>query len=89
MTAWAVVSVTEKVTTPDDDDVPLADPMLDEPPPWDNVTVLPATGLLLASSKVTVIVELDEPFAVTDVGLADTVEWLAETDPAVKVTAAE
>jgi hypothetical protein len=50
------------------------------------LTVLPATGLLFASRKVTVIVEVATPSAVTVVGLAVTVEAVADTAPAVKVT---
>ena len=56
------------------------------PDVFDRVTVLFETGLLLASTKVTVIVEIVEPSAATDVGLADTVEIDALTAPAVKVT---
>jgi hypothetical protein len=51
-------------------------------------TVLPATGLLLASRNVTVIVDAATPSATTVVGLAVTVEALADTVPAVKVTLA-
>jgi hypothetical protein len=50
------------------------------------VTVLPLTGLLLASRKVIVIVDVVVPSATTDVGLATTVEVVAETAPAVHVT---
>jgi hypothetical protein len=52
------------------------------------VTVLPATGLLLVSRKVIVIVDVATPSAVTVVGLATTVDALADTAPAVNVTAA-
>jgi hypothetical protein len=52
------------------------------------LTVLPATGLPLASNSVTVIVEVATPSAVTVAGLADTVEVVGDTAPAVKVTAA-
>jgi len=40
----------------------------------------------MASLSVAVIVDVLVPSAVTDVGLAATVEVLAETAPAVKVT---
>jgi hypothetical protein len=53
-----------------------------------NVTDLPATGLLLVSRKVIVIVDVATPSAVTVVGLATTVDALADTAPAVNVTAA-
>jgi hypothetical protein len=52
------------------------------------VTVLPLTGLLLVSRSVTVIVEVATPSAVTVVGLAVTVDAVADTAPAVNVTAA-
>jgi hypothetical protein len=59
-------------------------------PPRDeaSVTVFPLTGLPLASRNVTVIVEAATPSAVTAPGLALTVETVAETAPAVNVTAA-
>jgi hypothetical protein len=50
------------------------------------LTVLPATGLLLASRKVTVIVDVASPSAVAVVGLALTVEAVADTAPVVNVT---
>jgi hypothetical protein len=53
-----------------------------------SVTLLPATGLPLTSRKVTVIVELATPSAVTVVGVAVTVEVAADTAPTVNVTAA-
>jgi len=49
---------------------------------------LPLTGLLFASNSVTVMVEVVEPSAVTEAGLALTVDALALTVPTVKVTAA-
>jgi hypothetical protein len=52
------------------------------------VTVFPLTGLLLLSNKVTVIVEVVTPSAVTDVGLAVTVDFVALTGPGVNVTEA-
>jgi hypothetical protein len=53
-----------------------------------SVTVFPLTGLLLVSRSVTVIVEVATPSAVTVVGLAATVDAVADTAPAVNVTAA-
>src|SRR5437773_5359928 len=53
-----------------------------------SVTVLPATGLLFASFKVTVIVEMVEPFAVTDAGEAPTVDCAAVTAPEVGIAQA-
>jgi hypothetical protein len=50
------------------------------------LTVLPLTGLLLASRSVTVIVEVVVPSAVTVVGLAVTVDVVADTAPAPHVT---
>ena len=52
------------------------------------VTVLPLTGLLLASHKVTVMVEVATPSPVTVAGLAVTVDVVADTAPAVNVTEA-
>ncbi len=50
-------------------------------------TVWPLTGLLLASRRVTVTVELVDPSAVTfELGEPEIVELAAETAPAVKVT---
>ena len=73
MTASATVSVTLKVTTPVALDEPLAAEIVELRRPGVNVTVLPLTGLLFASSSVTVTFEVVEPFAVTEVGLATTV----------------
>ena len=56
--------------------------------PRDDVrlTALPLTGLLFASRKVTVIVEVAIPSAATVAGLAVTVDAVADTAPAVNVT---
>jgi preprotein translocase subunit YajC len=54
----------------------------------DRATVLPLTGLPLPSRNVTVIVDVATPSAVTVVGLAVTVEVVADTAPAVNVTEA-
>jgi hypothetical protein len=53
-----------------------------------NVTLLPLTGLPLASRNVIVSVDVATPSAVTVVGLALTVEVAADTAPTVNVTAA-
>ena len=76
------------VTTPLELEGPLAAEMVELPDPCASVTVFPLTGLSFTSFRVTVIVEVVEPSATTEVGLALTVEWLALTDPAVKVTVA-
>jgi hypothetical protein len=68
--------------------VPLTVEMVELPVPCDKVTVFPLTGLLCASWSVTVMVEVVEPSAVTEVGLALTVDVPAFTAPAVKVTVA-
>ncbi|MCX5875357.1 MAG: hypothetical protein NT087_03475 [Deltaproteobacteria bacterium] len=62
--------------------------MVELPDPAVSVTVLPETGLPELSFKVTVTVEVVEPSAVTDAGLAVTVETVALTGPGVKVTVA-
>jgi hypothetical protein len=59
-------------------DVPLAAEMVDEVPALlESVTVCPEMGKPNASSSVTVMVEVLEPFASTVVGLAVTVELVA------------
>jgi hypothetical protein len=86
MTASACVSVTVNVTTPLALDAPLAAEMVELPLPAVSVTVFPDTGLLFASFKVTVIVEVVEPSATTEVGDATTVDTVDDTGPAVTVT---
>ena len=88
--APTVVDFTVKVTTPEALLTPEARLTVGVPGPavFARVTVLPATGLLSASCKVTVIVEVAEPSATTEVGNATTVDWAAVTGPAVKVTVA-
>ena len=68
--------------------VPLTVVIVELPLPAVNETVLPLTGRLLPSKSVTVIVEVVAPSAVTDVGLALTVDVLALTVPTVKFTVA-
>ena len=77
MTASAFVSFTVKVTTPLALEGPLAAEIVELPVPCDRVTVLPLAGLPFASRSVTVMVEVVKPSAVTEVGLALTVELLA------------
>jgi hypothetical protein len=50
-----------------------------------SVTAFPPTGLLFASRRVTVIVELATPSAGTVSGLAVTVDVVADTGPATNV----
>ena len=52
------------------------------------VTVFPETGFPSESRRVTVTVEVVEPLAVIEVGLAEIVEDVADTAPGVKVTVA-
>jgi hypothetical protein len=77
----AVVDFAVKVTTPFASEVvPATAAMVSVAPLLEvSATVLPATGLLLLSSRVTVIVEEDEPFATTVVGERVTVETDALT----------
>ena len=77
-----------KVRTPAALEGPLAAEIVELPVPCARVAALPLTGLLFASLSVTVIVEVVAPSAVTDVGLAVTVDVPAVTAPAVNVTAA-
>src|SRR6266487_4165584 len=86
----AVVDFTVKVATPEVLVVPDTVVIVGVPGPevLARVTVLPETGMLLASFNVTVIVEVVEPSAVTDAGEGDTVDCAAVTAPAVNVTVA-
>ena len=83
----AVVDFTVKVTTPKALLDPEAALIVGEPGPEDfaRVTVLPDTGLLLASSRVTVTVEVALPSAVTEMGEATTVEVETDALPAAVV----
>jgi hypothetical protein len=77
--------VTVNVTTPLAFDVPDAAEITELPPLSASVTVLPDTGLPLASFKVTVTVEVATPSSrIGDVAV--TVEFDAETAPMVKLT---
>ena len=75
-----------KVATPDELVVPVTVVINDAPLPAVSVTVSPISGLLLASLAVTVIVEELVPLAYCDVGLATTVEFVADAGPATKAT---
>ena len=85
VTLWTVVLVMVKVTTPDDELAPEAAPITEVPEPAVSVTVLPDTGLPPASFNVTVTVVVLDPFAGTEVGLAEMVDRLAEGVPVATV----
>ena len=73
--APVVVDVTVKVTTPEPSEAPEAAEIVSVAPRLEaRVTVLPETGLELASLSVTVIVEVVLPSATTEAGLALTVD---------------
>jgi len=80
--------LTVKVAWPEPLVVPETVVMVEEPLPLARVTVLPETGLELASLRVTVMVEVVLLSATIEVGEAETVDWAAVTGPAVKVTVA-
>jgi hypothetical protein len=82
------VSFTVKVTTPLALEEPLAAETVELPAPCASVTVFPPIARLLASLSVTVIVEVVVPSAVTEGGLALTVDVPAFTGPTVKLTVA-
>jgi hypothetical protein len=82
-----VVDRTVKVTVPDALEAPDAAEIVSTAPRLEaRVTVLPATGLPLASCKLTVMVEVVEPSAGIEFGAAATVEVPAFTGPAGAVT---
>ena len=85
--APAVVDFTVKVTTPEALLTPEAALMVGVPGPdvLASVTVLPATGLLFRSFKVTVTAEVEVPSAGTEAGTATMVDCAALTGP-MKVT---
>ena len=88
MTVSATASFTVKLAWPFAFVVPLTVVIVELPVPAVRDTVLPLTGLLFASSNVTVIADVLELSAVTDVGLAVTVDLLGLTAPTVKLTVA-
>jgi hypothetical protein len=85
--APAVVDFTVNVATPEASVIPETVVIVGVPGPdvLASVTLLPETGLLFTSFKVTVIVEVAEPSATTDVGNATTVDVPALTEPVVSV----
>src|SRR5688572_7396223 len=74
VTDSTTLSHTENVTTPLALEGPLGAEMFELPARAASDTVLPDTGLLAASRIVTVTVDVENPSAGTDVGLAVTVE---------------
>jgi len=88
VTDWAVASFTVKVAWPLALVVPLTVVMVELPLPAVSETVFPLTGWLNPSMRVTVTVEVVAPSAITEVGLALTVDALALTVPTVKFTVA-
>ena len=88
MVASATVSLTVKVATPEPFVTPETVVIVEEPPDFASVTVLPGTTLVFASRSVTVTVEVVAPSAVTDAGAAPTVELAALGTPAANVTVA-
>ena len=86
----AMVELTAKVTTPLVLETPEVGEMVSGGVPRleTSDTVLPWTAVPLASFKVTVIVEVSLPLAVTELGSTATVELAALTAPASKVTVA-
>jgi hypothetical protein len=77
----ATVEETAKVTFPVALEVPEAAPIVVLAGVEARLTVLPATGLPSTSIRVTVMVLVAVPFAVTLAGLAATLELLGETVP--------
>jgi hypothetical protein len=81
-----VVALTVKVAIPDAFDV-AEEAVIESAPRLElSDTVLPETGLLLESLRVTVTVEVITPLAVIEEGEALTVEVEALTAPTTKVT---
>src|SRR3954451_19394748 len=88
MVASATVSLTANVATPDAFVTPETVVIVEEPPAFASVTVLPATGFDWASRRVTETVEVAVPSAVTEAGDADTEDWAAVAAPAANCTEA-
>lgn len=84
----ATKSFTVNVTMPLMSEVPLAAEMVELPPLFARVTVLPETARFAPSLSVTVIVEVLTPLAKTVVGLAVTVEFAALIASTVSVALA-
>lgn len=84
-----VVDFTVKLTTPEALEDPEAAEIVSVAPRLEaSVTVLPETGALVRVNRVTVMVDVATPLAVTEVGDAPTVEWVESGAPAAKVTVA-
>ena len=88
MVASATVSLTVKLATPEAFVTPETVVIVEEPPDFASVTVLPETGFHSNRAASTVRVDVALPSAVTEAGAALSVEWPAVTEPAVKVTVA-
>ena len=88
MVASATVSLTVKVATPEPLVTPETVVIVEEPPDFASVTVLPATPVEWESLSVTVIVEVVLPSAATVAGAALTVDCAAVGTPSVKSTVA-
>src|SRR5438477_788768 len=86
VTDSTTVSFTVKLACPLASVAALAGEIVELPGPCASVTVLPLTGLSFTSLCVIVIVDVQVPFAITDVGLALTMECAALTAPAVALT---
>src|SRR2546422_407223 len=82
------VSFTANVAWPLAFVVPFTVVIVELPLPAVSETTLPLTGWLATSLSVTVIVDVVDPSAGTDVGFALTVDVLALTGPTVKFTVA-
>src|SRR5680860_1384216 len=87
--APAVVDFTVNVATPEASVIPETVVIVGVPKPdvLASVTVLPETGSLFTSFKVTVIVEVAEPSAATDASDAATVDVPILTAPAMSSVA--
>jgi hypothetical protein len=88
VTDSATESFTANLACPFAPVVPATVVIVELPLPAVNETAFPLTGFPLASFRVTVIEEVLEPSAGTELGLAATVDWLALTVFDTKVTAA-
>ena len=62
--------------------------MVDAPPLATSLRVSPTSGLPFASNAVIVMVEVADPVAAANVGLATTVEVATDAGPATKATVA-
>ena len=84
-----LTEVTVKVTTPEALEDPEATEIVSVAPRLEaSVTVLPETGALVRVNRVSVMVDVEVPLAVTEVSDALSVEWVESGAPAAKVTVA-